>query len=67
MKKQQGFATLVGLVILVAWIAAIVGWVINLVDVIQLAVANSPVTTLFIVKAAGIILVPVGAICGLFF
>lgn len=53
--------------IVAAWVAAVVGYLINLVDVIQLAVANSPLTTMFVVKAAGILLAPVGVICGLFF
>lgn len=65
--KQRGSYTIAGLVILALWAAFITGWLINLVEVIQLAVAASPVTTLFIVKAVGIVVAPLGAICGLFF
>lgn len=52
--------------VLCAWLAAIVGWFINLVDVIQLAAAGSPTTTLFILKAVGILFAPLGAVLGLF-
>jgi hypothetical protein len=55
------------LIIVLLWITAAVGWVINLVDVIKLAVADSPITTLFIAKAAGILFAPLGSILGLFF
>lgn len=58
---------IVGLTVIVMWAAGIIGWIINLVDVIQLAVVNSPLTTLFVVKAVGIFVAPIGVVCGLFF
>lgn len=47
------------------YLAVVVGWVINLVEVIQMAF--DPVTTLFVIKAIGILVGPLGAIMGLFF
>jgi len=41
------------------------GWVINLVEVLQMA--SDPMTTLFVIKAIGIFVGPLGAIMGLFF
>lgn len=67
MKKQQGSAALASLIIVAIWIAFIVGWLINLVEVIKLAIAAVPVTTLFIVKIVGIFVAPLGSILGLFF
>ena len=55
------------ILILVFWLAVVVGWIINLVSVITLASAGAPVTTLFILKALGIFAFPLGAILGLFF
>lgn len=67
MKKQQGSVVLTSLIIVAIWIAFIVGWIINLVEVIKLAIAAVPVTTLFIVKIVGVFVAPLGSILGLFF
>lgn len=67
MEKQKGFVVLSSLFIVAIWLTFIVGWIINLVEVVQMAVANSPVTTLFVLKGVGILVAPLGAICGLFF
>lgn len=56
---------IVQLSIVLLGIATVVGWVINLVEVIQMTV--EPITTLFVVKAIGIFVGPLGAIMGLFF
>jgi hypothetical protein len=55
------------ILVCVFWLAVFVGWAINLVSVITTASAGIPVTTLFIVKVAGIFAFPLGAILGLFF
>jgi len=56
------------LCIVLLWLAVVVGWVINLLEVIQMAFGPSmAVTTLFVVKAIGILVGPLGAIMGLFF
>ena len=58
-------------VIVFAWfsliLVTVVGWVINLIDVIQLAVAGSEFTTMFFVKVLGIFVFFIGSIIGLFF
>lgn len=70
MKKQKGNAglgLLLSIIIVLAWLAGIVGWAINLVSVIKLAIAAAPLTTLFIVKVIGIFVAPLGSLLGLFF
>jgi hypothetical protein len=53
-----------------AYVLAIVvgafGWVANVVDVIHLAVANSPLTAMFVLRIAGIVFAPLGAVLGWF-
>jgi hypothetical protein len=44
------------------WIAAIIGWVANIIQVIHLT--SGPVTTLFILKCVGILAAPLGSILG---
>lgn len=49
--------------------AAIIGWIINLIDVIQVIIANpafSELNVLIIAKALGVFFFPVGAILGYF-
>lgn len=65
--KQNGSTKLVALGLVAFWLTVVVGWGINLVEVITQAAADAPVTTLFIVKAAGIVVAPIGVVCGLFF
>lgn len=65
--KQQGSFTIAAIITVIIWAALIVGWFINLFEVITIAVASAPVTTLFILKAVGIVVAPLGAILGLFF
>jgi hypothetical protein len=52
--------------VIAIWVSFIVGWVANIVQVVQLAIADAPVTTLFILKCVGILVAPVGAIFGWF-
>jgi len=49
------------------WLIVIVGWIMNIVSVISLALADVPITTLFILKIVGIFIVPLGSILGYFF
>jgi hypothetical protein len=55
-----------GLVLIAIWIVAIIGWVINLVNVVKLAIDNVEFTTLFIVQVVGIFFGPLGSILGWF-
>lgn len=50
-----------------AVIAAIAGWVINLVGAIKLALAAPAITAFLVVKLIGIFVFPLGSILGLFF
>lgn len=59
-------AFIIGFGIIGVWITAVIGWIINLIDVVQLAIANSPLTTLFVAKIIGIVVAPLGAILGIF-
>lgn len=45
---------------------ALIGWVMNLIDVVGLALSNNPLTTLFIVKLIGVPVGFIGAILGWF-
>lgn len=46
------------------WLALTVGWIMNVVQVIGMALADHPATTLFIVKIVGIITGPLGGVLG---
>ena len=63
MKAKQGF-TLVDLIYVVVILAALVGWVLNIVDI--LAVVNDPITPMFILRIVGIFIFPLGAVLGYF-
>lgn len=60
-------STFSGLFILGVWLALIIGWIINLVEVINMAVASVSVTTMFVIKVVGIFVAPLGSVLGLFF
>ncbi|MER9605345.1 hypothetical protein [Mesorhizobium sp. M0243] len=47
-------------------IAALYGWVVNLIDVIHAATSGSPFTTMLIVRIVGIPVFLLGAILGWF-
>lgn len=65
MKVNEAKAVgIVGLVVLSIWIAAIVGWVLNIVDIFH-TMAN-PVNGLFILRCIGIVFAPLGSVLGLF-
>ncbi|WP_164813871.1 hypothetical protein [Sinorhizobium medicae] len=47
-------------------IVAFIGWVMNFIDVINIAMANAPFSTLFVIKLIGIPIPFLGAILGWF-
>ena len=53
-----------GLIIIAIWIAAIYGWIANIVDIIH--TVSDPITAMFILRCFGIIAAPLGAILGYF-
>ena len=63
MGKLFGSFAIVYMAVVVAGVA---GWIMNLIDVVHLAVANSPVTTMFAVRILGIFAFPLGALLGWF-
>ena len=50
--------------ILLVLLLAILGWVLNVVAVVGLAVADAPITAMFILRIVGVFLAPLGAILG---
>ena len=62
MKKQQGSSTVIGLVIIAIWVAAIGGWVANIVKFVNMDFAQ--VTGMLVVRGIGIFLAPLGAVLG---
>lgn len=60
MKNDAGISVLL-------WLIVIVGWIMNIVSVISLALSDVPITSLFILKIVGIFIVPLGSILGYFF
>jgi hypothetical protein len=48
------------------WLASIVGWLMNLWDVVVGFVHSTPMTTLFIGRLIGLVVAPLGAILGYF-
>lgn len=70
MKTVFLFFRAFGAVGILAYLALIfgllAGWVMNLIDVVHLFLANSPLTTLFIGKVIGIFVFPLGGVLGWF-
>jgi len=50
------------LLFLIIGIPAIVGWILNIMEIITLI--NDPVTNMFIFRCVGVIVIPLGAILG---
>ena len=63
MRKQQGFSA-PELIIAVVVLAGIVGWVMNIFDIV--AAVSGPITAMFILRCVGIFVAPLGAILGYF-
>lgn len=65
MKFQRGY-TLTGLIFalfnLLVAVLGVIGWVMNIIATV--AIANDPITGMFILRVIGIFLAPLGAILG---
>jgi hypothetical protein len=44
-----------------------VGWVLNVISLANLAMANAPVDTMFVLKIIGVFAAPMGSILGWFY
>lgn len=58
--------TLIGLLIVLLWIAFVVGYVLNIVNIINNLSTDDEVTNMFIFQCIGIIIAPLGSILGWF-
>ena len=52
----------IGLVIIAAWFAGIVGWILNIISIVH--TVSDPITGLFIARCVGVFAAPLGAILG---
>lgn len=50
----------------ICFMVGVVGWLLNLIDVVAGFVHSGPVTTLFIGRLIGIVIPPLGAMLGFF-
>ena len=62
--KRSSF-TLIGLLIVLLWVAFIAGYVLNIVNIIN-NLSTDEVTNMFIFQCIGIIIAPLGSILGWF-
>ena len=62
--KQKGFTSF-ELIVFTLWVAAIGGWIANLVKFVGM-IGDNEVTTMFIGRAIGIPVGPLGAVLGYF-
>ena len=61
MKHQKGY-TAYGLVFVIVWLTAIVGWVMNVVKIV--GQISDPITGMFIFRCVGVLVAPLGAVLG---
>ena len=61
MKNQLGYAS-VQLIFIVVWLAAIGGWIGNIVKIV--GTLSDPITGMFIFRCVGVIVAPLGAVLG---
>jgi hypothetical protein len=61
-KFFQGLGAVGVFAFIALWIAGIIGWVMNITDIIYSA--GGPFTTLLVVRIVGIFVFPLGAILG---
>ena len=59
--NQQGHAV-IALVFILLWVAAIIGWVFNILEIVN--TVNLPINGMFILRCVGIVIAPLGAILG---
>ena len=62
--EKVGFAGALTVIILA--LLGIIGWILNIIQVVSSASADAEVTTLFIIKCVGVIFWPIGAVLGWF-
>lgn len=63
MQNKQGGNALVGILYLVVWLAAIGGWIANIVKLVN-SLPMDPVTGMDILRIVGIFAAPLGCIMG---
>ena len=63
--KRSSF-TLIGLLIVLLWVAFIAGYVLNIVNIVNNLSTDVEVTNMFIFQCIGIIIAPLGSILGWF-
>jgi hypothetical protein len=61
MNKIRGFAS-VELFVILLWLAAVIGWIINVFRII--GGLNDPINGMFIFRIVGVFVAPLGAILG---
>ena len=61
--KRSSF-TLIGLLIVLLWIAFVAGYVLNIVNIVSNLSTDVGVTNMFIFQCIGIIIAPLGSILG---
>ncbi len=61
--KRSSF-TLIGLLIVLLWVAFIAGYVLNIVNIVNNLSTDDEVTNMFIFQCIGIIIAPLGSILG---
>lgn len=59
--KQKGF-TLINIIILILYVAAAIGWVRNILKIID--IVSDPINGMFIFRCVGVVFAPLGAILG---
>jgi len=62
MGKEEKVGGVAALVMLIFWLAAIGGWVANIVKIFWSA--GEPLTAIFIIRCVGVFAAPIGAILG---
>jgi hypothetical protein len=62
MNKQKGNSLIEALIYLLLWAAAIGGYIANIVKIVD--VINDPVTLMLLLRAVGVIVMPLGVIMG---
>ena len=62
--SQKGSSDVFGLVGLVIIAAMVIGWVMNIIEIVQ-TVAD-PITGMFVLRCVGIVVAPLGAVLGYF-
>lgn len=61
-QKAKATISAFSIIILLVIIAGIIGWISNIINVVE-AISN-PVTGLFIMQCAGIVVAPLGSVLG---